>query len=74
MPEANKLRTFFRILFALCAMILGFDGLTSRMKVNTTRWAAESIEQIAYASYFCASLISVTVSPPPPCYYLIVPG
>jgi hypothetical protein len=35
--EANKLRTFFRITFAVCAMILGFDGLSPRKRVNTTR-------------------------------------
>lgn len=35
--EANKLRTFFRLMFALCAMILGYDGLTARKRVNTTR-------------------------------------
>lgn len=28
-----------------------------------SRWAAESIEQVAYVSYFLASLISVTVGP-----------
>lgn len=35
--EANKLRTFFRVLFSICAMVLGFDGLTKAKRVNTTR-------------------------------------
>jgi len=35
--EANKLRTFFRILFAVAALTLGLDGLTVAKKVNTTR-------------------------------------
>ena len=43
-------------------MLLGFDGMTKNKPINMTRWAAESIEQIAYVSYFLASLISVTVS------------
>ncbi|WRT68027.1 uncharacterized protein IL334_005002 [Kwoniella shivajii] len=32
--EANKIRTFFRALFAVCMMILGIDGMTEAKKIN----------------------------------------
>jgi hypothetical protein len=35
--EANKLRTFFRLLFAICSFTLGVDGLTEKKRVNVTR-------------------------------------
>lgn len=37
LSEANKLRTFFRVMFAASALTLGADGLTARKHVNSTR-------------------------------------
>ncbi|KAK8858815.1 hypothetical protein IAR55_003045 [Kwoniella newhampshirensis] len=56
--EANKVRTFFRFLYAACLMALGADALTTVQRINDTPLANDLLQQIAFGSFFFVLLIS----------------
>ncbi|WWD18707.1 hypothetical protein CI109_103161 [Kwoniella shandongensis] len=56
--EANKVRTFFRFMFAASMMILGIDALTTAEKINNTPLANDILSQIAFCSFFFVLIIS----------------
>ena len=62
MAEANKIRTFFRILFASCILTLGADGLTDAKRINMNHIASDVLQQVAFGGYFLANIVSINVS------------
>ncbi|ORY31012.1 hypothetical protein BCR39DRAFT_587665 [Naematelia encephala] len=57
--ELNKVRTFSRTVLALSCLTLGADGLTEKKRINTSRVAPDTLEQILFGSYFFSNLIGL---------------
>ncbi|WWC70997.1 uncharacterized protein I206_104950 [Kwoniella pini CBS 10737] len=62
--EANKIRTFFRALFAICMIIIGIDGMTEAKRINMNRLANDLLTQIIFGSFFFVLLISTLLYVP----------
>nr|XP_018262112.1 uncharacterized protein I303_05127 [Kwoniella dejecticola CBS 10117]OBR84270.1 hypothetical protein I303_05127 [Kwoniella dejecticola CBS 10117] len=56
--EANKIRTFFRALFAVCMIIIGIDGMTDAKRINLNPLANDLLTQIIFGSFFFVLVIS----------------
>ncbi|KAK8847382.1 hypothetical protein IAR55_005240 [Kwoniella newhampshirensis] len=59
--EANKVRTFFRVLFSVDIMVMGIDGLTEKKTINSNHLAADLLNQLSYLSYLFIVVISMIV-------------
>ncbi|WWC96542.1 hypothetical protein V866_003410 [Kwoniella sp. B9012] len=56
--EANKIRNFFRAVFAICMMILGIDGLTEAKRIHFNNLASDLLTHIIFGSFFFVLIIS----------------
>nr|ODN88559.1 hypothetical protein L203_02563 [Cryptococcus depauperatus CBS 7841] len=61
LAEANKVRTFFRALYAVCMVILGIDGLTTKKRIAHIPLLNDLIAQIIFGSFFFMLLISIVL-------------
>nr|ODN92876.1 hypothetical protein L204_05046 [Cryptococcus depauperatus CBS 7855] len=59
--QANKVRTFFRALYAVCMVILGIDGLTTKKRIAHIPLLNDLIAQIIFGSFFFMLLISIVL-------------
>nr|XP_019045359.1 hypothetical protein I302_05748 [Kwoniella bestiolae CBS 10118]OCF24289.1 hypothetical protein I302_05748 [Kwoniella bestiolae CBS 10118] len=56
--KANKIRNFFRFLFATCMMILGIDGLTDSQTIHFNNLASDLLTHIIFGSFFFVLITS----------------
>lgn len=57
--EANKVRTFFRLIFCASVIILGGDAITKTAKINRTPMASDILTAIAAGSLLVVMMISI---------------